>query len=230
MYDIISLREYGHGTVVFTGFQEKGRGRISGRKWVSQSDRNLLMTLQLESALLKHPPYRIPLLTGLGISEFLKSIFNMDSLIKWPNDILVDGKKISGILCESKKGFVDVGIGLNCLQNSFEEKFKKQSTSIALNTDKPCSPKEVLPALLEELKTVYDSTDWKERITSRLYGLNRVVTLREGAADGGRDIPVRIEGLSDEGFLSVKNLSTGVIKTILAGEICFPNYHSGDFS
>ncbi len=230
MHDITSLREYGHGTVLFTGFQEKGRGRIPGRKWESESDQNLLMTLQLEAGMMKHPPYRIPLLTGLGISELLRKEYGLDSRIKWPNDVLVDGKKISGILCESRKEYIDVGIGLNCLQSRFEGEFKRSSTSIAQNTDKKCSPGFVLPALLAELRAVYESTDWKRKINARLYGLNRVVVFREGSAEEGKDISVRIEGLSEEGFLTVKELSSGMTKTVLAGEIRFPGYHSGKFS
>ena len=230
MHDIVTMREYGHGAVLFTGFQEKGRGRISGRKWVSESDQNLLMTLQLESGLMKHPPYRIPLLTGLGISELLSKKYDLESRIKWPNDILVDGKKISGILCESRKGFIDVGIGLNCLQRNFEGDFQQSSTSIAQNTEKECSPQIVLSSLLAELRAVYESLDWKNKINARLYGLNKVVVLREGSAEEGKDIPVRIEGLSEEGFLSVKELSSGASRTILAGEIRFPHYHSGEFS
>ena len=225
MKDIRNLKEYGHGTVIFAGFQNTGRGRIPGRKWASDKGRNLLMTLQLTPDRLFHPFYQVPLLTGLGIASFLEKQFGLAGLIKWPNDVLVKGRKISGILCESRGAYIAVGIGLNCQQTDFDESIQGKTTSIALLSDQHCDPESILPLLLEELKSSYRDPLWREKITSRLYFLDQTVTLLEGAAGEDKRSEVRILGLSEEGFLSVQVLESGEMKNIMAGEIHFPGYN-----
>ncbi|OQY35059.1 MAG: biotin--[acetyl-CoA-carboxylase] ligase [Spirochaetaceae bacterium 4572_59] len=226
MTDIRSLHSGGHGTVIFAGYQDSGRGRVRGRRWVSDQDSNLLMTLLLEKKKLDHPFFQIPLLTGLGAAEFLEDHFSLPALVKWPNDILVEGKKIAGILCEADRDYLYVGMGLNCNQKKFDHENGHRSTSVSILSDLNCSPGEILPELLNKLKKAYESDDWRERIMKRLYGLHTVVSLQEGAADQGGSEPVMIKGLSEEGFLVVEELDTGRSKTVLAGEIHFPSYHN----
>jgi len=225
MTDIRSLQSDGHGTVIFAGYQIEGRGRVRGRRWVSDQDSNLLMTLMLEKKKLVHPFYQVPMLTGLGLAEFLECRYSLSSCIKWPNDILVDGKKIAGILCEADRDHIYVGIGLNCTQKHFDHDRGERSTSLSLLSDRNSTPGEILPGLLFELKQAYESHNWREQIQERLYGLDTLVTLLPGAADQGESESVLIRGLSDEGFLIIEEPATGRTRTVLAGEIHFPAYH-----
>lgn len=225
MTDIRSLHSEGHGTVVFAGYQDSGRGRVRGRQWISDQNNNLLMTLLLEKKKLIHPFFQIPLLTGLGVAEFLETRFFLSACVKWPNDILVGGKKIAGILCESDQDYIYVGIGLNCIQKQFDHDRGERSTSVSILSDLDCTPSAILADLLSGLKKAYESQDWKERILKRLYGLHTRVYLQEGAADQGKSEAVMIKGLSEEGFLVVEELDSGRSKTVLAGEIYFPSYH-----
>ena len=226
MEDMITLRDAGHGAVLFTGFQAAGRGRIPGRQWISNRDLNLLMTLQLKTKKIRPRAYQIPLITGLGIARFLEEGYGLEARIKWPNDVLIEGKKISGILCESRGEWISVGMGLNCGQTVFDEDFQSRSTSISLQTGKECSPRKILSVLLEKLKESYSSPDWRDQILARLYGKNSSVYLQEGLPDEADPEAVVITGLSEEGFLTVRNPESGEVKTVLAGEIRFPDYHT----
>ncbi len=227
MTDILDLRHYGHGTVIFAGYQESGRGRVDGRKWLADHGRNLLMTIQLNHSRMVHPFYQVPLLTGLGIARFLEDRFQLKGEIKWPNDVLVQGKKISGILCESRGEFISVGIGLNCGQQTFESSVADKSTSLSLLTGRDIKPDKILGELLEELRDSYVISNWRKEISRRLYCLDREVILQEGAAGSGNVSQVIIKGLSGQGFLQVKDKLSGELKEVLAGEIQFPGYISG---
>ena len=224
MTDIQNLRDWGHGTVIFAGFQEHGRGRGHERTWLADQGRNLLMTLQLSHRKMVHPFYQVPLLTGLGIARFLERQYDLKGTIKWPNDVLVEGRKISGVLCESRGEFLSVGIGLNCCQTDFHEIIEKKSTSIALLSDRTCDPEQILPVLLESLKESYEDPCWQDEITRRLYFLDKQVSLVQGPAGSEDQEDVLIKGLTSEGFLLVEDEKTGCRKEVMAGEIQFPGY------
>lgn len=94
-----------HGTLVTASEQTAGRGR-QGRSWVAPAGRALLCSL-----LLRDPPPLLPLAAGVAVA----SVVGSDSRVKWPNDVLVDGRKVAGILVEGRpqERWAVVGIGLN---------------------------------------------------------------------------------------------------------------------
>lgn len=107
---------YPHGTWISARVQEAGRGRL-GRKWNS-TEGNLFLTL---IARIKRQDLWswIPLTTAVGITRALRQTFpDLDICVKWPNDLLLRGAKLGGILCEgsssSKGTYILIGIGLNC--------------------------------------------------------------------------------------------------------------------
>jgi BirA family biotin operon repressor/biotin-[acetyl-CoA-carboxylase] ligase len=94
-----------HGTLVTTSRQTAGRGR-QGRSWVAPEGRALLCSL-----VLRDPPRLLPLAAGVAVADVVGS----PARVKWPNDVLVDGRKVAGILVEGRpqEGWAVVGIGLN---------------------------------------------------------------------------------------------------------------------
>ena len=94
-----------HGTLVTADEQRAGRGR-QGRTWSAPPGQALLLSL-----VLRDPPGLLPLAAALAVAEVAGS----DALIKWPNDVLVEGRKVAGILAEGRphEGWVVLGIGLN---------------------------------------------------------------------------------------------------------------------
>lgn len=103
-------------SIVFAGSQRTGRGRES-REWHSPAGRGIYATILLSKP--THEIALLPLETALLVSRFLDEVYRIDAKIKWPNDILSGGKKISGILLEARTHeettFIAVGIGLNVL-------------------------------------------------------------------------------------------------------------------
>ena len=94
-----------HGTVVTAAEQSEGRGR-QGRTWSAPAGRALLCSI-----VIREPPELLPLAAGVAVAE----VVGADALIKWPNDVLLDGRKVAGILVEARlqEGWAVVGIGAN---------------------------------------------------------------------------------------------------------------------
>ncbi len=129
-----SEKKYNDGTTLLAEFQEKGRGRIQ-RPWQSSKGKNLTFSILLNKKLDKYIPNHINLAASLAVSQSIEHLYQLKTDLKWPNDVLVNKKKISGILLESKsKGsFLEkivIGIGINVNQTKFDGEFKIQPTSI----------------------------------------------------------------------------------------------------
>ena len=94
-----------HGTLVTTGYQSAGRGR-QGRTWTAPPGRALLLSL-----VVREPDPLLPLRAGLAVADLAGEA----ALVKWPNDVLLDGRKVAGVLVEARpqEGWAVVGIGVN---------------------------------------------------------------------------------------------------------------------
>jgi BirA family biotin operon repressor/biotin-[acetyl-CoA-carboxylase] ligase len=127
-----------HGTVVTAGEQTAGRGR-QGRSWSAPSDRAILC-----SVVLRDPPRLLPLAAGVAVAETVDEALRRDlaaapggrgespqALLKWPNDVLVDGRKVAGILVEGRpqEGWAVVGVGLNVAVG--EDQFPSELRGVA---------------------------------------------------------------------------------------------------
>lgn len=151
------------GTVIVAEFQTQGRGK-PGRKWVSPPGENLLMTVLLKPPVRAHQAPLVTQIACQAVAEVLKSCCGLDPCHKRPNDLLVNGKKISGILVEASStagGVVEgiaVGIGLNV--NAKARDLIPGATSIFEATGNIRDKKELLEKILEQiskgLKPLYD--------------------------------------------------------------------------
>lgn len=104
-----------HGTWVSSRIQEAGRGRL-GRQWES-GEGNLFLSILVRMDN-KNRWSWIPLATAIGAVRFLSQKFpSLNFQVKWPNDILINGKKLGGILCEGTSSGIIIGLGLNCLHS-----------------------------------------------------------------------------------------------------------------
>ncbi|MBN2051264.1 MAG: biotin--[acetyl-CoA-carboxylase] ligase [Spirochaetales bacterium] len=112
-----------HGTVVMTDFQEAGQARVPGRRWTSPPGESLLFTLVLNldstSGFVTIP---FSLLAGLALCRALNPIVP-GVQVKWPNDVLLAGKKCAGILTRVSGGRLYIGLGINCLQRDFSGEY-----------------------------------------------------------------------------------------------------------
>jgi len=137
------------GDVFTADFQTAGRGRLDHR-WQSAKAENLTFSMVLDVA--GRPPAEIatlPLVVGLAVAKELSLRVEVSTVaLKWPNDILVGGRKLCGILCERVGDHVIAGIGLNVNQTSFPADIADRATSLALWTHRPVDREAVLQALI----------------------------------------------------------------------------------
>jgi BirA family transcriptional regulator, biotin operon repressor / biotin---[acetyl-CoA-carboxylase] ligase len=191
-----------HGTLVTADEQTAGRGR-QGRTWSAEPGDALLLSIVLRSL-----DELLPLRAAVAVAESIP----FPAQIKWPNDVWVEGKKVSGILVEGRpqEGWAVLGIGLNVATRSFPEELSEIATSLALE-GAALSREEVLDALLASLDRLLaaDAADvlaaWRER--DALLGA-------EVAWNGGRG---RGAGITDAGALRVET-DAGVVE-LDAGEV-----------
>ena len=155
------------GTVVLTDYQKEGRGRLD-RTWESSKGANVLMSLILRPKVEIERAIRITLasveIVVSSLEKFLKKSQskNIEFSVKWPNDIMVNGKKIAGILAESSLRekeivFVVVGIGVNINQNLLElsEDVRKNSTSLLAETGKEFKREKIILEIITSFEKNY---------------------------------------------------------------------------
>ncbi|MCL7745940.1 biotin--[acetyl-CoA-carboxylase] ligase [Halalkalibacter alkaliphilus] len=150
------------GHVVIANEQTAGKGRL-GRDWYSRKGTSVSMSIILRPDL---PPQKTPqltLLTAVAVVRAIKNITGIQCDIKWPNDILLKGRKLVGILTEMQADpdrvhSVIIGIGMNANQRSddFDPAVRELATSLAIEKDESVDRAQVISAVLNEFEQLYD--------------------------------------------------------------------------
>lgn len=148
------------GTAVVAGEQTAGRG-TKGRGWYSARNKGLYVSVILRP---RSPEISLlPLVAGLAAREAIDNAHGLDVLLRWPNDLVWQGKKLGGILCESgflgsEPDFAVLGIGINInhQEDDFPPDIRVLATSIRIAAGKAGDPEALLAKLLESLANWYD--------------------------------------------------------------------------
>mgnify|MGYP004506452139 FL=1 len=127
---------YPSGTLVVADKQESGKGR-RGRSWVSPSGTGIFMTLMIKPDINPNNASMLTLVAALAVAKAITSVTGEEALIKWPNDIVVNSKKVCGILTEMNAQFdyinhIVVGIGINVHNESFPEEISQMASSLMI--------------------------------------------------------------------------------------------------
>jgi BirA family transcriptional regulator, biotin operon repressor / biotin---[acetyl-CoA-carboxylase] ligase len=223
--------ELGHagepeGTVVIAEEQTAGRGR-AGHSWHSERATGIYVTILLRPKISPVQASLLTMMAGLSAFSAIRAQNDLESDLKWPNDILVDGKKLGGILTEmhaepNQVRFVIVGIGINVNQEKFPADLSPIATSLRVETGKPQSRLELLVRLLREFET-----DYNQFIVN---GPASVIRNFESVSSFTRGERVRVtngpdgfagitDGLSPEGFLRVIPDGSVASVSVIAGDI-----------
>ena len=156
-----------HGDVFTAGFQTCGRGRLDHR-WLSPPSENLMMSAVLSvDGVAPDEVVTFPLVAGLAVCRALRR-WKAETLLKWPNDVLVNGRKLAGILCRLNGDKVIAGIGVNVCQKDFPPEISSGAESLArvsrLKADTPeeraAAVAAVRDGVLDELGKLYGR--WRE--------------------------------------------------------------------
>lgn len=177
---------WAHGTLVVAGCQEAGRGR-RGRSWVSKKQEGIFMTILLRPDLKPEEASMLTLVAAMAVMGAIQKTLGLPAKIKWPNDIILNGKKICGILTEMSAEieiihYVVIGIGINVSNRQFEGELKDTATSIFLESGRQIHRARLIEAVWEEFEGCYDSfcrrkdlSELKEKYNRHLVNLNQQV-------------------------------------------------------
>jgi BirA family biotin operon repressor/biotin-[acetyl-CoA-carboxylase] ligase len=209
-------------TVVTADEQSVGRGRHQ-RKWVSPPGLNLYASFCLFVDLDLQSIANIPQVLALSCAELLKELSLTPSL-KWPNDVLIDKKKVAGILCETKeidgKRFVVTGIGLNInMTKEFFQEVDKPATSLLIESGKEYDPTSILNLLLEKFCNHLE-TYLEKGFSPFLETFKSYVSIDEGIkfSTDQHALSGKISQINADGSLTIQT-HNGEEKTFYYGEI-----------
>jgi len=189
-----------HGTLVTAEGQSAGHGR-QGRAWVTPAGRALACSL-----VLREPPRLLPMLAALAVADVADRFdaAGRAAAIKWPNDVLLHGRKVAGILAEGRpqEGWVVLGIGLNVAveEDGFPPELRAIATSLGRT---PADVEPVLALLLERLEAWLAATPAE---AMDAYRARDALAGREVSWNGGRGTAL---GVADDGRLRVRPADAG---------------------
>lgn len=170
------------GDIFLADEQTRGRGRKGSRVWESKKMENIYLSLLISNSIFSSPI--VTLIVGITVTETLKEITSLDVKVKWPNDVYINGKKVSGVLCETVNfGSSDsliIGIGVNVNTSSFSDKIKNSSTSMYLEKGDYFSREKVISEILNRLEFYilkYNSSvgDFIKKYKTSCISINRKV-------------------------------------------------------
>jgi len=217
-----------HGETVIAEHQSAGRGR-RGRSWVSPPELNIYLSVILRPSC---PPASAPEITfvaGVAIAESLRNAFNLPVDLKWPNDIVVDGKKVAGILTElateeNRVKYVILGLGLNVNmeREDFPEPLRAQATSLREELGQKVDRPLLCAALLSGLEPWIDR--WEEEgfapVREMWETLSSTLSqpVRVLLGEGEQSFDGLAVGIDEHGALLVQR-ENGVVQKVHAGEV-----------
>lgn len=146
------------GAVAATDEQTAGRGRL-GRDWVAPAGSSVLASIVLEPGVPTEQLAELSLVAGRACAAALAELAEVVPEVKWPNDVLIGGRKVAGILAEAREGRVVLGIGINVLQTEEELPARAQhpATSLLVETGRRVPRAELLAAVLDHLEREHDA-------------------------------------------------------------------------
>lgn len=214
------------GVVVFAESQTRGRGRL-GRKWVSPRGKGLWFSVLLRPELRPDETTRLTVASGTALRRAIEKQTALKAQIKWPNDILIGGRKTAGILMElraevDRVDYIILGIGVdvNLNANDLPAELRKIATSLKAELGKPVSRPELAARILSELDNDYRrimqgefssvSDEWEEHCDT----IGRNISIRIGE----RLLRGRAEALGEEGALLLRT-DHGHLERVIGGDV-----------
>jgi len=212
-----------NGTVIVTTNQTDGKGRLN-RKWLSEKDKNVAISILLKTSKTNFNDCAIPALTGLAVSKAINKICLTDCKIKWPNDIVINNKKVGGILSEvlfqDDDIYIIVGIGINTDNSILPDEISHKATSLFRETGRFVDKNSLVGEILNQCEKYilgYQMHLTGESIVeyrSNCISIGKQVIFNRG----NRDISGMAVAVNNNGELEVM-LSDGTIATVNCGDV-----------
>ena len=214
------------GVVVFAESQTKGRGRL-GRKWMSPDRKGLWFSILLRPDLRPQETTQLTVATATAVRRAIECETGLRPEIKWPNDLLLRGRKVAGILTELtaeldrvKHVILGIGVDVNLNAGDFPPELRKLATSLKIELGETVSRSALAVAMLRELDRDYErvcsgdfasvADEWEEHCTT----LGRRVSLQTGE----RRMHGRAESLGEDGALLLRT-EHGHLERVTGGDV-----------
>jgi BirA family transcriptional regulator, biotin operon repressor / biotin---[acetyl-CoA-carboxylase] ligase len=214
------------GVVVLADSQTRGRGRL-GRRWISPAGRGLWFSVLLRPELRPQAATQLTVVAATALTRAIQQQTGLVPEIKWPNDILVRGRKLAGILTELsaeldrvKHVILGVGVDVNLATGDFPADVRRLATSVKIETGKTHRRADLAAAILRELDRNYARLEREgfaklaEEWGAQCSTLGRRVRVRTG----DRVAAGRAEALNEDGALMLRT-DHGHLETILSGDV-----------
>ena len=215
----------GEGLLVVADSQTKGRGRL-GRSWATPSGTAIAMTLMLRPRLLPERISMVTLVMGMAVAQACRDLYMIDAGIKWPNDVVVDGRKLCGILTEMSTeitavNYIVIGTGINANIREFPPELEQTATSLLLCLGHEVNRAQLIAGVMERFEEYYeafleagDLTPVRERYQELLVNRGRTVQVLQPEGDyTGTAL-----GIDERGRLLVRR-EDGTVIPVYAGEV-----------
>lgn len=214
-----------HGTVVVADRQESGRGRL-GRVWTSPAGCGLWMSMILKPSFAASQASMVTIVTAMAVMDAIEEVSGVQVQIKWPNDLVIQGKKVCGILTEmgmeeGRISFIVPGIGINVNNISFPKELGEKAISLIMLTGKKVNRARLAGAVCRNFEKYYvDFLNCKnlarirDPYNERLINRNKQVVV----SDGARSFTCLSEGIDEMGALLVQK-EDGTKEAISSGEV-----------
>lgn len=212
------------GLAVIAEEQLSGKGRL-GRKWVTPKYTSIAFSLVVKPDIKPEYAPGITLVMGLAVCRAIKNYTGLKARIKWPNDVIVNGKKVCGILTEMSSkidavNYIIIGTGINVNVQQFPDELKDMATSLSIETGKDISRKELLADILFEFEKLYN--EFKENRLKNI--INEFKSFSATLGQSVRVISVNdsfegiAEDITDDGTLVVRQ-GDGTTRRVISGDV-----------
>ena len=222
----LALEGAPEGTLAVAELQTAGRGR-RGRAWQAPAESGIWMSLLLRPDIPPAQASVLTLLAGIALTEAIEDVTGMEVGIKWPNDILLNGRKLVGILTEmdcdmEKIHSVTVGMGINVNTKEFPADLKEIATSLYLELDQEYDRTELVAQAMAHFEALYEEflaaggvfAPFKERYRRKCLNIGREVRVI-----GRETYPAMALDITPEGELIVKRKDNGAEEVVFSGEV-----------
>lgn len=219
----LAEQDAAEGMVVIADRQSAGKGRL-GRRWESPSAVNLYCSILLRPQIPVQQAPQLTFLSAVAVAETLKQLYQLPATVKWPNDVLVNGKKIAGLLNEMNAEteqihfvILGVGVNLNMTVAQFPEQLNYPATSVLLETGEKIERVRFVREFLLRLDAYYDEflQEGFRPIRRRWEALCDLMNVRVEVDQRLQGVVV---GLDTDGALRLQ-LDDGRVERIMAGDV-----------
>lgn len=218
-------KDAAHGTVIISEEQLGGRGRL-GRNWISPKGEGIWMSIILKPNIPPTEGMKMTQIAAAAVCNAIRGVTGLEAFIKWPNDLVVNGKKVCGILTEmagelTRIDYLIVGIGINANNEGFLEEFQHIATSLAKEKGEKVDRKTLILRLLKEFEGLYEdyiNQGTLEKTLAIIRNYSAVLGRTILVIRGEQRLKATVLRIDEEGLLEVK-YEDGKRELLMSGEV-----------